>query len=271
MNLKVDVSVDIKEDVTCFAGQMEIDGRKVSIIYVFLVDGMLIDTGPKNLEAQLIDFYHAASFDVVALTHSHEDHTGTASWIQEHRKVPIYIHPKGIEVCAEPCSYPKYRQITWGIRKEFHALPLQETIQSRSREWKVIYTPGHADDHVTLLDEQSGILFSGDLFLSPKTKVIMASESIPVIMDSIRTLLRYDFKSMFCCHAGFIQDGKGMLQQKLDYLENLCGEVMRLHEEGFSAIEIDKKLFPNKYPIYYISDGEWDSLHIVTSIISHFG
>lgn len=99
----------------------------------------------------------------------------------------------------------------------------------------------------------------------------MASESIPVIMDSIRTLVRCDFQSMFCSHAGLIRDGKGMLQQKLEYLERLCGEVMRLHEEGFSASEIDKQLFPNKYPIYYISDGEWDSLHIVTSIISHLG
>jgi glyoxylase-like metal-dependent hydrolase (beta-lactamase superfamily II) len=191
-----------------------------------------------------------------------------APWIQENKNVPIYVHPKGINICAEPCPYPKYRQITWGVRKEFTALPLGNTIQSRSQEWKVIYTPGHAEDHVSLLHEATGRLFSGDLFVAPKTKVIMDSESIPVIMDSIRRLLTYDFESMFCCHAGYIQDGKKMLEDKLANLENLCGEVKHLYEKGLSIAEITQTLFPKKYPIIAFSDGEWDSLHIVTSIVS---
>ncbi|UOQ94817.1 MBL fold metallo-hydrolase [Halobacillus shinanisalinarum] len=257
-----------KEDVICVKGNIEGSGRKGRTVYVFLVDGMLIDTGPKCLESDLIPFYEDHSIELVTLTHSHEDHTGTASWIQENREIPIYIHEKGINICAQSCPYPKYRQMAWGIRKEFTALPLGETIQSRSQKWKVIYTPGHADDHISLFHEETGRLFSGDLFVDPKTKVIMDSESIPVIMNSIRTLLSYDFESMFCCHAGYIQDGKRMLKQKLTYLENLCSEVNSLHKEGLSIDEINKKLFPKKYPIVAVSGGEWDSLHIVSSIIS---
>lgn len=147
-------------------------------------------------------------------------------------------------------------------------MPLGDVIQSNSQEWKVIYTPGHADDHVSLLHEETGRLFSGDLFVSKKTKVIMDSESIPVIIDSIRKLLSYDFQSLFCCHAGYIQDGKGMLKQKLDYLENLSGEVGKLHMEGRSIDEMNQLLFPKKYPIIAISEGQWDSKHIISSIIS---
>lgn len=257
-----------REDVTCVEGKIVRSGRKVGTVYTFLVDGMLIDTGPKCLESDLIPFYEDNSIELVTLTHSHEDHTGTASWIQENRNVPIYIHDKGISICAQPCPYPKYRQISWGVRKEFKALPLGDTIQSRSQEWKVIYTPGHADDHISLIHEETGRLFSGDLFVAPKTKVIMDSESIPLIMNSIRMLLSFDFGSIFCCHAGYIQDGKGMLRQKLNYLENLYGEVKNLHKEGLSIAEINKKLFPKKYPIVTVSEGEWDSLHIVSSIIS---
>lgn len=259
------VQVYEKEGITC--AEMTVP-RMANPVFVFFVDGMLIDTGPQNLESELISFYENISFDIVTLTHHHEDHTGTAPWIQENRNVPIYIHPKGIDICAEVCPYPEYRQIMWGIRKKFKALPIKDTIQSRTKEWKVIDTPGHADDHISLFDKETGTLFSGDLYVSPKTKIMMKNESVPQIMDSIRTVLTYDFRSMFCCHAGYIPDGKVKLKQKLEYLENLYGEVKSLYETGLSNEEIDKKIFRKKYTLTSASDGEWDSLHIISSIVS---
>lgn len=253
-----------REDVTC----LEMTIPEMGKVFSFLVDGMLIDTGTQRLESELTTFYKNASFDLAALTHSHEDHTGTAPWIQANRNIPIYIHPKGITICSQSSPYPKYRQDTWGIRKEFKALPVKDTIRSRKKEWEVIYTPGHADDHISLFDKETGKLFSGDLFVSPKTRVIMRSESIPQIIDSIRTVLTYDFGTMFCCHAGYIQDGKAKFKQKLEYLEDLYGEVKYLHEKGLSIEEIDKKLFPKKYPITFVSEGEWDSFHIVFSVVT---
>jgi hypothetical protein len=56
----------------------------------------------------------------------------------------------------------------------------------------------------------------------------MNTESIPVIMASLLELLSYDFGSLFCSHASYIQDGKRMMKQKLEYLENFCGEVKHL-------------------------------------------
>jgi endoribonuclease LACTB2 len=256
-----------REDVICLEGGVVKSGGTAGKVFAYLVDGMLIDTGPQSLESDFVSFYKSHSFDLVTLTHSHEDHSGTASWVQANRSVPIYVHEKGIKMCAQPCMYPKYRQATWGVRTEFRALPLGKVIHSRNQEWQVIYTPGHAEDHVSLLHKDTGRLFCGDLFVTPKTKVIMRSESIPIIMNSIRTLLSYDFGSIYCSHAGYIKNGKQMLKQKLEHLEYLCGEVKSLNEDGLSTIEINEKLFPKKYPIVDISGGEWDSLHIVTSIL----
>ncbi|MFS0575681.1 MBL fold metallo-hydrolase [Sporosarcina sp. 179-K 3D1 HS] len=252
-----------REDVTC----VEMTTLRKSKVFTFLVDGMLIDTGPQRFESELIPFYQKASFDLVTLTHSHEDHSGNAPWIQENLKVPIYVHSNGIAVCSQPTPYPKYRQDTWGTRREFKALPVSSSIQSREKEWEVIYTPGHADDHISLFHRGTGTLFTGDLFISPKTKVIMRSESIPQTMASIRNLLTYDFGSMFCCHAGYLPDGKMKMKEKLEYLEGICEEVKTLYEKGHSITEIDQLIFGKKYPITAISEGEWDSLHIVTSIV----
>lgn len=257
------------EHVTCCKLERKLKGIRINPVYVFLVDGMLIDTGPKCFEEQFIHFYERHSFDVVALTHSHEDHSGTAPWIEQNRGVPIYIHEKGIEICSRPHPYPLYRRLIWGKRDAFAPRALSRTIHSRNYEWEVIYTPGHADDHVAFFNKETGQLFSGDLFVHTSMKVIMNTESIPVTMDSIRKLLAYDFGSMYCSHAGCIPDGKSKLKEKLDTLENLCGEVQLLYEQGFSVKEINKKLFPKKYPVTFISRGEWDSLHIVSSIVEH--
>ncbi|BCJ87253.1 MBL fold metallo-hydrolase [Effusibacillus dendaii] len=262
------IKIHHHEDVVCAEGIVQM-GERNSSVYVFFVDGLLVDTGPQSLENDLISFYQSIDFDSVVLTHSHEDHVGTASWIEKNRNVPIFIHASGVDFCSQPADYPKYRQIRWGIRKEFTAQPLGQSIQSQSHTWKVIYTPGHASDHVALLNENTGILFSGDLFLTPKTKVIMRDESVPVIMNSIRSVLSYDFQTMFCSHAGYIADGKTMLKIKLDDLENLSGDIMHLHKLGLSLTEIDKQLFPKKYPIVLASEGEFDSLHIVRSVIGN--
>lgn len=262
------IEVYEKEGVSCVEATLTRSNRSASKVYLFLVDGMLIDTGPQNLEDELIPFYRKNSIDNVVLTHSHEDHTGTAAWLQNEGKLPVFIHSKGITACEESCSYPKYRQIAWGVRQKFNPLPLGEKIQSRSKEWKVIYTPGHSDDHVALFHEETGRLFSGDLFVTPKPKVVMKSESISKVKDSIRKLLIYNFQSMFCSHAGYIPDGKEMLREKLIYLESLTEKVKKLYMQGDSPIEIDKKLFPKRYRIIDVSEGEWDSLNIISSVIS---
>src|SRR5699024_1151351 len=125
--------------------------------------------------------------------------------------------------------------------------------RSRQKEWQVIHTPGHSDDHVALFDEETGRLFSGDLFVTPKPKVIMKTESVPTIKSSIRSLLELDFTSMFCSHSGYIENGRTMMQEKLNYLETLTAEVTELYEWGDTAIEINEKLFPKKYAIIEVS------------------
>src|SRR5699024_5079336 len=108
-----------------------------------------------------------------------------------------------------------------GRRKQFNPLSLSDRIQSRRDVWEVIHTPGHSDDHVALYHEATGRLFSGDLFVTPKPKVMMKSESVSTIKRSIRSLLQLNFTSMFCSHSGYIKNGRTMLQEKLDYLETL--------------------------------------------------
>ena len=185
----------------------------------------------------------------------------------EHKKVPIFIHPMSVDACAKDAEYPEYRKIFWGKRDAFKADPLGKAIHSRTQKWEPIFTPGHAKDHMVYLNHSNGMLFSGDLFVTPKTKLVLREESVPIIIDSIKRLLQYDFGEVYCCHAGHVPDGKEMFRKKLDYLENLRGEILRLHHQGLTVHEIQQLVLPNRYPLIEISEHEWDSEHIITSII----
>lgn len=255
------IEVTTHENVLC------IKGGHYMPVYLFLVGGMLVDTGAPNMLQVLTPFYQSSEIELVVLTHSHEDHVGTAAWLQQNKNIPIYIHPSSIEFCSKPITYQLYRQDFWGIREPFCAQPLPDPVHSNRFEWQVIATPGHADDHIVLINEETGQLFSGDLFLTPKPKIIMSHESIPAIMNSIRTVLTYDFQSMYCCHAGYVANGKHLLQMKLDYLENLSGEILYLHEQGYSILEIKNQLLPHDVPIISLSEGQFDSMHIVRSVV----
>ncbi|RPF50139.1 MBL fold metallo-hydrolase [Aquisalibacillus elongatus] len=257
------VQVFEKEGVTC----IEIHAPEVGRVYFYLVDGMLIDTGVQRFESDIIPILKDLSFDSVVLTHSHEDHSGLGCWIQENRDVPIYVHPKGIDICKHHCPYPKYRQMVWGIREAFTPHELPEEIQSRNYKWKVIGIPGHAEDQVAFLNQETGVLFSGDLYIRSKTKVIMDTESIPLMMQSIRDVLTYDFDSMFCGHAGYLPNGKEYLREKLANLERTYEEVKALLIKDYSMESIHSQLFPGHPSIIDFSEGEYVSKHIVRSII----
>lgn len=266
MLLKRSIKFGGHENVSYANGKVTLG--KVSLnVYSFMVDGVLIDTGSKSLNKYFEPFIMGADIDKVMLTHIHEDHTGCASLIQQNRNIPIYIHEMSVQDCERNPDYPLYRKVFWGKRKPFKARAIGDTFTSRNAEWDVIETPGHAKDHLAFLNKETGQLFSGDLYVQTKTKVVLREESIPTIIRSIDHLLTYDFNEMFCSHAGYLKDGRKKLELKRDYLVEIQQQVIERYRDGLSPQQIHDILFKRKYPITKLSFGEWDSIHIVKSII----
>lgn len=236
-------------------------------VYCYEVDGVLIDTSSYTLINEFQSFIEKANIEQVVITHYHEDHTGGAGYLQKKYGYPIYMNELTIPDCAKEANYPLYRQLFWGKRKPFQAQAIRDTFSSRNATWDVIHTPGHAKDHLAFLNRETGQLFSGDLYVSPKTKVVLREENIPQIIASLEKVLSYDFEELFCSHAGYVKNGRKAISNKLEYLKELQDHVLSLYEKGYSVKEIQKQLFPKKYPITFFSRGEWNSLHIIRSII----
>lgn len=267
MFLKRKTIVKEESNVRFVNGLVSLAGVKLNV-FCFEVDGVLIDTGSQSLLTEFHPFFNEVDIDQVVLTHFHEDHTGGAAYLQQKYAVPIFMNEMSIEACAQKATYPLYRKLFWGRRRPFQAQPIGEGFASRNATWKVIETPGHAIDHLSFLNEKTGQLFSGDLYVHPHTKVILRDESIPSIIRSIEKVLTYDFEELFCCHAGYVQDGPKALTEKLHYLKELQENILSFHKQGYTEHEIYKKVINRKYPITYLSFGEWGSKHIISSVIN---
>lgn len=181
--------------------------------------------------------------------------------------MPIYIHEKSVAIVGGLESLPSYRQFVWGDRGEFHAKPYEQTMLSINYTWDIIHTPGHASDHVALYCRELKIIFTGDLFVQAHTKAIMKGENIIETLHSLKTLLNYDFEELYCCHAGYLKNGRQKIQDKIAYLEEKQQQIEALYKEGHAVEEIKMKLFPKRYAIEQFSKGEWGSQYIIKSIL----
>ncbi|MFB7156859.1 MULTISPECIES: MBL fold metallo-hydrolase [unclassified Lysinibacillus] len=268
---KREKSIEIQQnrDVQCAHGKVAVQGIGMSV-YSFFVDGLLIDTGSYSLSQEFQSFFNELPIEQLALTHSHEDHSGNAAWIQQHKGVPIYVHRDSVSLCAQDGEYPFYRQALWGERPAFIAQPFGDTLQTKSATWDIIETPGHTTDHVSFYNRETGAMFTGDLYIQTKTKVVLDEENIVHTLASLKKIVNYDFEEVYCCHAGLIADGRAKIQEKIAYLEEMEGNIRQLFDKGYSAEEITKSIFSRDYPITKVSGEQWSSKHIITAFINQF-
>lgn len=236
-------------------------------VFLYLLDGVLIDTGPVRLSKILVPFLDQQKIETIFLTHYHEDHSGNAPYLAS-RGIPVFVNARSVERCREKTSLPFYRGFFWGNREAFSPKPLQDRLAAGDSTFKAVFTPGHVFDHVAFYFPGKGFMFTGDLFVTSHPRMVLNTENTPRMIEDLKTVLSHDFKAVFCGHAGIIKGGREKLQEKLDFLQEMQGEVLHLHSKGYSVKQISRKLFPGKVHLEYFSCREWSSEHMVKSLVT---
>jgi ribonuclease/clavin/mitogillin len=255
----------------------------------FLIDGLLIDTGPPAGENDLKNFIKSLNEEKMVtkclITHSHEDHCGGAAMLQSVFNIPIYASQIAIPKLRKEKDYPDYRKITWGFPfRPFEANAIESTIMTSTNRYKfdLIEIPGHAEEEIALLEDkkQWAIISDG---IMPKYTMIFGKhtdipEDISKIYNSLK-LLDNITKNMhnlliFTSGRGIFKNQK-IFQERMAEIENLHKKAYKFKEaaiiqgyKGKSLLRfIVRKIFGKESFIGQFTRGDLSSQNLVISLL----
>ena len=148
----------------------------------------LVDAGAMRGVVDVIR-EHAGELDAVVLTHQHGDHVQRLDAVLDAFDATLYAYG----------SHPR----------RDHALADGDTLTIGDEECAVVYTPGHADDHVSLVSDAA--LFSGDVVVyndgafddGSFGRTDMAGQSRERLIESLQDLLPHldGVEAMYAGHG----------------------------------------------------------------------
>jgi glyoxylase-like metal-dependent hydrolase (beta-lactamase superfamily II) len=115
--------------------------------------------------------------DRILCTHSHPDHSPGASWLRERTGAPVHGQPAPDDGYQDRAYAPDA------------GLADGERIEAGGAVLRAVHTPGHASNHVCLLLEATGLLFTGDHLMSGSTVIIIPPDgSMRLYLESLQRL-----------------------------------------------------------------------------------
>ncbi len=211
----------------------------------------------------------------VIVTHGHVDHVGLAPWLAQAAAAPLRAHPATV---ADLLSWPAAWQrrtahLRWaataagvpapvleaalalaGSRSEIVAgtaraalQPLRhgETLPLGGRSWRIIYTPGHAPDHLCLHNLSQQALLVGDLLLrdtstapvlSPHRAAESATPVLQQLIDSWRATARLPTRIAWPGHGQPIRAYRILVARRLAALRDQLRAARTQVAEGATTV-----------------------------------
>lgn len=242
-------------------------GRPMLPFRAYVVDGLLIDTGPPNMARQVLAAARELGVTQVVNTHYHEDHAGNNRVLSEQLGLVPLAHPLAVPLLAALAPIQLYRRLAWGTAADSIVGLLGDRLETPRYTFDVLHTPGHSADHIILHEAEQGWLFTGDLYIADRLKLFRPAESPRQLTASLSRARELAFGSLYCAHRGPVVDGLAALGRKYDYMEEFRMEVAALHQQGLTEREITRRLLGREGAVAYLSGGDFSRLNLVKSYL----
>lgn len=232
---------------------------------VVLVDsGWALDEARERLAAALEQL--GCGLDRVRrflVTHAHQDHLSQAVRLREEFGTPISLgvdeQPSVRKALAADHSDQADRLLRWGADElleelaESHGangpkrdqqlaepdewLQPYARIELESRTLLVVPTPGHTRGHVVFVDEDAGLLFSGDHVLphiTPSIGAEIARSAAPLaeFLDSLQLLASRPDARLLPAHGPVTGSAHARITELLDHHEERLASTARVVRDG---------------------------------------
>lgn len=230
-------------------------------VSAYVVRGVMIDTGFHRRRDDVARAVRSLGVQGAIVTHWHEDHAGNVVLLAG-LGIPIIVRPDTEATLKQRPPIHLYRRLVWG-----HPPALIQTVNTfEAPDLERIHTPGHSSDHQVVFDRQTGTLFSGDLWLGVRARVLHASEDPYVIVNSLRVAERLSPERMFDAHRGRVDQPRAALMAKAQWLTEILGDIERRVAEGWTDREIVQRILGGEERAAYVSHGDYSRRNLVKAV-----
>lgn len=235
-------------------------------VSAYLTRGILIDAGPWHVRRGLAAAIRELGVRGAIVTHWHEDHAGNVP-ILAGLGVPLWMAPETERALRAPFTPKLYRRFTWGTseRLSVAARPLD------AGPLAVIHTPGHSTDHHVVWDAGTRTLFSSDLWLGVKVRVVGAHENPYQILASLDRAIALAPARMFDAHRGLIERPVVALAAKREWLAETIAAIERRLDDDASEDAILREVLGGEERLALVTEGEYCRRNLVRSVARHRG
>jgi glyoxylase-like metal-dependent hydrolase (beta-lactamase superfamily II)/predicted DCC family thiol-disulfide oxidoreductase YuxK len=229
-----------------------------------IFDGVIVDPGSPKMRGSLgrhMRRIPPGEIQSIVATHAHEEHIGNLNWLADKTRAPIYVSSLTAQFLQPPARLPWVRKVIIGqppaLREPFQLL--QEYLPSRSGNLKVISTPGHCDDHISLYDPVEKLLLAGDAFMGTYFATPNPDVHSRIWLDTLRQLSELEIEILIEGHGhihtlrsdipdipGIVirEDPMAAMAEKLEYMRWLRQQIEAGIEEGLPIRMIEASCFP---------------------------
>lgn len=218
---------------------------RANVICCHRVGDVLVDPGPQSCEPALLGALGGRVPRAILLTHIHLDHAGaTGALVQRWPHLVVAVHERGARHLADPSKliasatrlYGDDMDRLWGT---IVPVPEDRLLVLRGGErldpfgdegtWRVAYTPGHAQHHVSYLREDDGTVYAGDVAgVRIGDGPIMPPTPPPDIdldlwRSSLDTIAAWEPRRLAITHFGMYDDPEAHIAELREALDRLGG------------------------------------------------
>jgi glyoxylase-like metal-dependent hydrolase (beta-lactamase superfamily II) len=230
-------------------------------VSAYLVRGILVDTGFRHVGDELERTLRELRPRGAIVTHWHEDHAGNAPRLAASR-MPMWMHKYTERMLRERPQVKLYRHVVWGRPRmlRWDMTPLDPA------PLLVVPTPGHSPDHHIVFDPETATLFSADLWLGVRVRVMGYSENPYEIIESLTRTIALQPRRMFDAHRGPVDRPVEALTAKRAWLQETVGEIERRLDAGESERTIVRAVLGGEERTAFFSQGEYARRNLVRTV-----